>query len=595
MLIVALVAFTAVVVRLGAVQGPGGRYPAMVGEAQRVRTITLPAERGAILDRNGEPLAISARRRTVWADPQAVRDPAGAARALAPVLGVDEAVIRRKLTSTTGFEYLARKVDDPVADTVAGLDLAGVSLLEEPKRIDPAGPLAASVLGKVGTDNDGLSGLERQFEDELTGSAGQLVVEKDPNGRDIASGTHELTAAEQGNQLVLTLDRSLQFETERALAEQITATRAKGGIAIVMDPQSGEVLAMATLAGGVGGAPPAPTPDNTAVTKVYEPGSVNKLVTVAGAIESGVILPTDAFVVPDQLDVAGSPFRDSEPHATQAMPVSEIVADSSNVGTIKIAQRLGKDRLDQYVRAFGLADRTALDFPDESAGLLPPTAEWSDTSLATVAIGQGVAVTALQMLVAYNTIANGGLQVPPLLVKQVVDAEGKAHDVARPPPRQVVSEATADIVVPMLEQVVSEGTGTAAAVAGYSVAGKTGTAQKVRTDGIGYQEGAYVATFAGFLPARSPRLSAIVVLDEPTPIYGGLVSAPVFSDLAAFAARHMRIPPDIAPAPTGMVAPVRPPVAPVPQVNPALAAASTALPAASTSATTLAPTPTSRP
>ena len=577
-----LLAFTAVVVRLGAVQGPGGRRFAMVGRDQRVRTITLPATRGAIVDRNGDPLAISTRRRTVWADPQAVRDPAGAARALAPVLNMDEALIRSKLTSSgSGFEYLARKVDDAVADAVAGLGLAGVSLLEEPQRIDPGGPLAASVLGKVGIDDEGLSGLERQYDEVLTGAQGQLVVEKDPNGRDIPSGTHEVQAAEPGKQLVLTLDRSMQFETERALADQIVATKAKGGIAIVMDPHTGEVLSMASMAAGVGGAPPAPTPDNTPVTKVYEPGSVNKLVTVASAIESGVIRPTDTFVVPPELNVGGSPFRDAEPHGVQTMSVSEIVAESSNIGTILIGQRLGKERLNDAVRAWGLAERTALDFPGESGGILPDLEEWSDTSLPTVAIGQGVAVTALQMLVAYNTIANRGLQVPPLLVKQVVDAEGKAHDVVRPQPRQVVSEATADIVVPMLEEVVSDGTGTAAAVAGYRVAGKTGTAQKVRGDGTGYQPGAYLATFAGFLPAQSPRLSAIVVLDEPTPIFGGMVSAPLFSELAGFAARRMRIPPDIPPSRTGTMAAVRT----TDVVESVLASVTT----------TLAPTPTSRP
>lgn len=581
-LVVLILAFVAVVVRLGTVQGTGGRRFALVGRAQRVRTVALPAERGAIVDRNGEPLAISARRRTVWADPQAVRDPAGAARALAPILHVDEAVVRQKLTNSGSFEYLARKVDDPVADAVAKLDLAGVSLLEEPKRVDPAGPLAASVIGQVGLDDEGLSGLERQYERQLTGTAGQLVVEKDPAGRDIASGIHELKAAAPGDELVLTLDRAMQYETERALADQIVATKANGGITIVMDPTTGEILSMASLIAGSGRTRPSPPADNTAVTNVYEPGSVNKMVTVAAAIESGVIRPTDAFVVPDHLSVAGSAFRDAEPHGTESMSVSRIVAESSNVGTIMIGQRLGKERVDHYIRAFGLADRTSLDFPGESGGILPDPAHWSGTSLATVPIGQGVAVTALQMLVAYNAIANGGVQVPPVLVRQVVDTKGRSHDVARPQPRRVVSEETATAVVPMLEQVVSDGTGTAAAVAGYTVAGKTGTAQKVRADGGGYKEGAYLATFAGFLPARSPRLSVIVVLDEPTPIFGGLVSAPVFSDLAGFGARLLRIPPDVAPASTGTVAAVGVP-------PPDLSAASP-MPAG-----TLASTPTSRP
>ncbi len=568
LLVVLALAFVTVVVRLGAVQGPGGRRFALVGQAQRLRTAALPAARGAILDRNGAALAISTRVRTVWADPQAVRDPAEAAHALAPLLQVDEPGVRSKLTSSGNFVYLARKVEDAVADKVAALHLPGISLLEEPTRVEPAGTLAAPLLGQVGVDDKGLSGLELQYEKQLTGTAGQLVVEKDPAGRDIAAGIHELKAAAPGDQLELTLDRSMQYETERALSDQIVASHAKGGIAIVMDPKTGEVLSMANLTAGVG-APPGPAPKNAAVTDVYEPGSVNKMVTVAAAIEDGAVRPTDSFVVPDQLSMAGSTFHDAEVHGTQTMPVNRIVAESSNVGTIMIAKRLGKERIDHYIRAFGLADRTNLNFPGESSGLLPKLSDWSGTSLATVPIGQGVSVTALQMLVAYNSIANGGVQVAPTLVKRVVDAEGKAHDVRPPAPRRVVSEATAKVVVPMLTEVVADGTGTAAAVPGYSVAGKTGTAQKVREDGTGYKDGAYIATFAGFLPADSPRLSVIVVLDEPTPIFGGLVSAPLFSQLAGFGARLRRIPPD-APSAAGVVA-VAPPVPPI--VAPTSAAA----------------------
>ncbi len=285
------------------------------------------------------------------------------------------------------------------------------------------------------------------------------------------------------------------------------------------------------------------------------------------------------------------------------MAVDRIVAESSNLGTIMIAKKLGKDRIDHYIRAFGLADRTNLDFPGESRGLLPKLADWSGTSLATVPIGQGVSVTAMQMLVAYNSIANGGVQVPPTLVKQVVDAMGKPHDVRPPTPRRVVSEATARAVVPMLQQVVADGTATAAGVPGYSVAGKTGTAQKVRDDGLGYKDGAYIATFAGFLPAQSPRFSAIIVLDEPTPIFGGLVSAPLFSQLAGFGARLMRIPPDAAPAP-GTVAVTPTPVDGSPQASPAPPATPASVPApaspagvaeAATGAGTLGRTPTSRP
>ncbi|MGI8776372.1 MAG: hypothetical protein ACR2LJ_03060, partial [Acidimicrobiales bacterium] len=274
-------AFAAVIVRLGVVQLHGRRF-AQFGRAQRVHTAALPAERGAILDRNGEALAISTQRRTVWADPQAVRDPAGAAHALAPLIHMDESEIRAKLTSSGGFVYLARKVEDPVADAVGALHLAGVSLLEEPKRVDPAGTLAAPVLGQVGLDDEGLSGLELQYQKQLMGTAGQLVVEKDPGGRDIAAGIHELKAAAPGQQLQLTLDRSMQYETERALSDQIVSSHAKAGIAIVMDPKSGEVLSMADLTAGAGGGPPGPKPENAAVPRAFSPSFFHKRVAVLG-------------------------------------------------------------------------------------------------------------------------------------------------------------------------------------------------------------------------------------------------------------------------------------------------------------------------
>jgi cell division protein FtsI (penicillin-binding protein 3) len=545
LLLVLGLALAGVVVRLGAVQGPGGRRFASLGLSQRLRSAALPAERGSIVDRNGEALAISTRRRSVWADPQAVRDPAGAARALAPLLKQKEAQLRDRLTADGFFVYLARKVDDPVADAVAALRIAGVSLLDEPDRVEPADALAAPLLGKVDLDDKGVSGLELQYEEELAGRAGQMVVEKDPAGRHIPAGVHELRAAAPGKQLVLTLDRALQYETERALADQVVASHAKGGLALVMDPGTGEILAMANLVAGAPGKRPAPPRDNMAVTRVYEPGSVNKLITVAAAVEEGVVRPQDRFVVPDHLTVADGNFRDAEPHPTEWMTVGDIVSESSNVGTIIIGQRLGRDRLDRYLREFGLAEPTNLRFPGESGGIMLDPDEWSGTSIATVPIGQGVAVTALQMLGAYNTVANGGLYVAPRLVKSVVDADGEAQETSRPEPRRVVSEETADAMTAMLQRVVTDGTGKAAAVPGYSVAGKTGTAQKPGRGG--YQDGAYVASFAGFVPASAPRLSAIVVLDEPTPIYGGLVAAPVFSQLAAVGARRLGIPPDAAP------------------------------------------------
>ena len=552
LLVVLVLAFSGLAARLTYVQGLSSSRYASFGASQRTRTVVLPAERGSIYDRNRVELAMSIRQRTVWANPQQVRDPVAEARALAPALHLDEGVLRDKLRTSGSFVYLARKVDDATADAVAKLRLDGISLLEEPKRFDPAGPLAAPVLGQVGVDNNGLAGLESQYERLLAGRPGEVEVEHDPSGHEIASGLHQVRGSRRGDDLVLTIDRSMQYETERALAQQIVAAKAKGGIAVVMDPHTGEILSMANLVAAADGGAPVPAPSNSAVTNVYEPGSVNKAITISGALEEGIVVPADKIGVPDHVTVGTARIHDDENHPTGAWTITDIVANSSNVGTILIAEKLGKARIDRYLRAFGLGSHSGLGFPGESAGLLLDPRRWSGASIATVPIGQGVAVTALQMLEAYNTIANGGVYVAPKLVQGTIDIQGRLHARPAPPPRRVISARAAQQVTAMLGEVVRKGTGKAARIDGYTVAGKTGTARKPLDGGKGYKEGAYVATFAGFVPAESPRLSVIVVLDEPTPIYGGLVSAPVFAQLAHYGLRLYRIPPPAA-APTVVV------------------------------------------
>ena len=541
LLVLLSIAFVAVVVRLAVVQGFSARRYAVFGESQRLHTVVLSAERGAILDRNGGELAVSTRRKTVWADPTAVTDAAGAAHALSPVLDIPEATLRDKLTTDSSFVYLARKVDDPVADAVKKLNLNGVQFLDEPKRIVTSDALAAPVLGQVGLDDEGLSGLEKQYEKTLTGRAGELLVERDPGGNDIASGLRQLQPSARGDNLVLTIDRAMQYETERALGAAIVSSKAKGGIAVVSDPTTGEILAMANLEAGKNGAPPQPTSDNMAVTRVFEPGSTNKVVTVAAALEEGLVEPSTRMNVADNLKVADAVFRDAEPHNLMWWTTADILAESSNVGTIQLAQRLGKARIDKYLRSFGLADRTDIRFPGESGGLLPDLDEWSGTSIATIPIGQGVAVTALQMLSAYNAMANGGIYIAPSLVKATVDAAGKTHPAAAPATHRVVSPETAAEVTRMLTGAVKDGTGSAARIEGYTVAGKTGTARKPSDTNAGYSDN-YMASFVGFVPAEAPKLSAIVVLDEPTPYFGGIVSAPVFSAVGSFGIRHFGIP-----------------------------------------------------
>ncbi|HET7489093.1 MAG TPA: penicillin-binding protein 2 [Acidimicrobiales bacterium] len=533
------------VVQVQALQA--ARYSAF-GESQRVRTLTLPAERGAIFDRNGRDLALSVKQSTVVADPRLVVDPLAAARALSPVLDVDVDTLQTRLTQDKGFVYLARTVRDDVAAKVKALALPGVSLVDEPERFLPAGDLATPVLGRVGTDSTGLSGLERQYQDRLAGKAGEQVVERDPKGGDIPGGVRKLDPAARGDDLVLTIDRSLQYEAEQALGEEISASHAKGGTAVVLQTRTGQVLALANLQARPDGGPPEPAAKNVAVTNVFEPGSVNKVITISAALQEGIISPQDSLVVPSTIRVADHVFSEHDPHPTQRWSITDVMANSSNVGSIMIGQKVGKDRIDKYLRAYGLGSKTGLGFPGESRGILLDPKRWSGTSIGTVSIGQGLAVTAMQMAGAYNAVANGGTWVAPSLVRATVDSEGRRHPVPAPEERQVISARTAQQVTAMLDEVVRVGTGTKAAVPGYTVAGKTGTARKPNENARGYQAGAYVASFAGFVPAERPELTILVVLDQPTPIYGGETAAPVFARIAQYALRQYQItppPPDV--------------------------------------------------
>ena len=555
-LVVMLTVFGLLGARLVQVQGFSANRYAAFGESQRLRSLDLPAERGALFDRNGRELALSIRQSTVIANPRLVRDPLATAEALAPLVGREPADLQAQLVKDQAFVYLARKVDDGVAAQVKALRLPGLSLIDEPERFLPAGDLAAPVIGRVGTDNNGLGGLERQFEEELAGRPGRTVVERDPQGRDIPGGVRKLASPQKGDDLVLTLDRALQYETERALSAEIVQARAKGGMAIVMQTRTGEVLALANLSADPDGGPPLQATKNMAVTNVFEPGSVNKVITVSGALEEGVVHPEDSLVVPSTIKVADHVFSEHDPHPVENWSITEIVANSSNVGSIMIGQQLGKEKIDRYVRAFGLGSKTGLGFPGESAGILLDPKKWSGTSIATVAIGQGLAVTGMQMLAAYNTVANGGTYVAPKLVKATVDSEGRRHSTAPAARHRVISARTAQQMTAMLNEVVRVGTGTLAAVQGYTVAGKTGTARKPIEGVRGYKQGAYVSSFAGFVPSERPELSAIVILDEPTPIYGGLVAAPVFAQLARYGLRQFQVLPPAVVAPTRAAAAV---------------------------------------
>jgi cell division protein FtsI (penicillin-binding protein 3) len=540
--LVTVLAFAAIGVRLFDLQARDRTHLASLGLGQRVRTVTIPAERGNIFDRNGTMLAVSVPQTTIVADPRVIKEPLVYAAKLAPIVHVDQAELAASLSdSKSAFKYVARKVDDATAKQVRDLDLVGISFQDESKRFYPQQSIAAPVVGFVGTDNNGLGGMEYLYDKLLTGRAGSVQVERDPQGNDIPGGERQVAAAKRGEDVVLTLDSSLQWKTEQALLQGVTSMNAKGGTAVVVDVQTGDVLAMATVDGATDSAP-AHTADASEhprpVTDVYEPGSTNKVITMAGAIQEGVTTPDTVSSVADSITVGDKPYNDDEPHPTEDMTTAQILAQSSNVGTIQIAKQLGKDRLAQYLRAFGFGQRTGLNLPGESAGSTFDASKYTDTSMGAVPIGYSIAVTAMQMLDVYTTIANHGMSRPPRLVSATIDAAGNRHDQPLAAPKQVVSPATADAVNGMLQKVVTEGTGQKAQITGYPVAGKTGTAAKAP-----YDTGEYNASFAGFAPAGDPKLAAIVVMDSPQgSIYGADAAAPVFQQIMQFALAYERVP-----------------------------------------------------
>jgi len=521
--------------------------------SQTERDLQLPAERGKVYDRTGEPLALSLPTATIVANPRQIRE-AGAkvdvreiARSLARVLPEPTDEIEAKLRSDRGFVYLARQEPHDIGTRVAELDLPGVQVLDEPRRTYPAGSLAAQIVGFAGTDHVGLSGLEKQYHALLAGLPGRMIAQGAPQGLEISSAPRIGEPPVAGTDLVLTLDSEVQATTERVLAEGVERHRAKGASAVVIDVESNEILAMASLPSYTPariGKAPAYSRRNRVVTDAYEPGSVSKAVTIAAALEEGVVSPRSRLKIGATHTVGGKTFTDS--HHTERATLAEIVRDSSNIGSIKLAQRLGPERLHAYLTRFGYGRATALAFPGETDGLLADVEDWSGTSLPTIAIGHGVSVSQLQVAQAYATLARGGTAYDPVLVRGTVGSDGALQRAAPGEHTRVVSKRTARVLSRMLVDVVDDGTGTSAAVPGYRVAGKTGTAQKPREGAPGYEPGAYVGSFVGFAPADRPEVVVAVAVDEPRRggYYGGSTAAPLFRDVMRFTLGHRRVPPN---------------------------------------------------
>ena len=543
-------AFLAMAARLITLQIVKAPAYAKLAVQQRERDFEFPARRGAILDRAGQPLAISIDLHMVYTDHIHVDNAQITAHKLARVLGEDPVELQKKLKSDfpgDQFEFLARQVSPKVARKIKALKLDGIYMKVEPKRFYPGGRLASHVVGFAGIDGKGLEGVEKQYDSILQGKPGRLVQEQDPTGElALTHAGYQEVRAEPGRSLFLTLDKELQYFTELTLADAARRYSAEAGTAIVMRPQTGEILALANVPDFDPNDPGEVDTEarrNRALTDVYEPGSAFKIVTAAASLEEDVVTPETMFTVPDSFQYSDRVFHDSHPHPTYRRSMSEIIQESSNTGTIQIGLKLGGARLDRYVRRFGFGSETGLDFPGESGGIVLDRDDWTGPTIATIPIGQGIAITPMQLASAYATIANRGVAVEPKLLYATLDPEGNIVPSSSPATQRIISAETARKMRKILQAVVDKGTGVEAQIPGYEVAGKTGTAQKPLPGG-GYGN-SYVGSFAGFAPASRPAIVVLVTLDDPSPIWGGSTAAPTFRTITEFALRHLGI------APTG--------------------------------------------
>lgn len=519
-------------------QGVQGSKLASEAVSQQTEAITLPSLRGSLLDRRGNALAASEDAATIFAVPPEVNKPALAAEKLASILGLDQRKVLSAVTAETTYSVLAKEVDLPTAKRIERLDLQGIGQDPGSRRTYPQGDLAAQVIGVVGSENQGLTGLEEGEESVLHGTDGERRIVTDATGEPIRLETaHE---AENGENVQLTLDPAIEQKTEEVLGEVGETYAPKGATAIVMDPRNSQILAMANW-------PPVDPSDlssaspedlmNRATGFNYEPGSTFKAFTVAAALEEGVVTPESSFYLPSQLHVADRVIEDAEARPPITLTVGQILAQSSNVGAVTIGLKLGAERFSKWIDRFGFGRRTGVQYPDEEIGLVPKLDEYSGSTMGNLPMGQGLSVTPMQMMAGYQAIADGGILKRPQLIEKV--GEEKVHE---PKGHRVIKADVAAQVREMLEGVLEAGgTASAVSVPGYKLAGKTGTAQ-VAENGT-YSETKYVASFIGFAPAQDPQLLVSVIVDQPQgEIYGGSVAAPAFGKIAAFALPYLGVP-----------------------------------------------------
>jgi cell division protein FtsI (penicillin-binding protein 3) len=536
LLAVFALAFAIAFLRAAWLQGVRAGSFGALATSQHSEEVTIPAARGTIYDRGGVQLAIGEEATTVYADPRLVRDPRREAAVVAQVMHLDPSQVETELADRAhGFVYVARKADPALAAKLKQRHLPGLGFYPEERRFYPQAALASQVLGYAGVDNHGLAGLELSLDKQLAGQSGRERIVKDASGQ--AIDTVQSRAERDGSDVYLTLDHTIQANAQAVLKQTIARWQAKSATAIVLDPRTGGILAMAVSPGFDANIYPQiwrGYQRNRAVTDTYEPGSTFKLITVSAALSDRLVTPLSSFVLPYSIHVADRIIHDAEPRGAERMTVAQILARSSNVGAITLAEKLGQNRLAGWISRWGFGRPTGIDYPGESPGIVVPERKWSGSTIGNVPIGQGIAVTPIQMASAYAAIANRGIWVRPHLVDHVGDGPSEFE-----PRHRIVSRRVARQVLAMLKNVVLDGTGTLAAVPGYQVAGKTGTAAKVDPDGT-YSRSRYVASFIGIVPASRPRLVIMVSVDEPRgAIWGGVVAAPAFSQIARFDLQYL--------------------------------------------------------
>lgn len=514
----------------------------------RMRDVPVEAKRGAIFDRNGNELVTSVSVDSAYAFPPQVVNERETADKIAAALGEDKEEIYKKLTEKTGFVWLKRRIDYESAQRLKALKLDGVELVEENRRFYRQESLAAHVLGFAGDDNQGLIGVESVYDKDLKGVPGRIVIEKDAVGRNIPEALHKFIPPTPGHNLVLTIDQHIQYFVERELDKIVDVHHPKLAVIIVMNPKTGEILAMGNRPtfnpGDWRKQPQSVWDHNPSIWYNYEPGSTFKIITASAALEEGAVKPSDSFYDPGYIRVADRTISCWYDGGHGSQTFEEVVQNSCNPGFITVGLRLGVERFYKYINAFGFGQRTNIGLPGEEVGIDIPEKEATELNIATMSIGQSISVTPIQLLTAASAVANGGVLLKPSLVKSITGADGKVIKEFKPEPvRQVISKKTAQTLMELLTNVVFKGTGRNAFVEGYGAAGKTGTAQVVEETG-GYSNDKYVASFVGFAPAEDPQIAVLVMVAEPSgaSYFGSQVAAPAFKSIALDTLRYLKVP-----------------------------------------------------